>query len=89
MKEIEGKIDYSEINFVLLDLMALRFNKNKEKYPYGNSKKDIDVRELVWAAFRHIRKIIKPIEGDSETVEDHIAAIACNMSMIIDQKEIK
>ena len=51
MKEIEGKIDYSEINFMLLDLMALRFNKNKEKYPYGNSKREIDVRELVWAAF--------------------------------------
>ena len=89
MKEVEGKIDYSEINLELLDLMALRFNKNKDKYPYGNSKNEIEANQLIWAAFRHIRKILQPIEGDPEDIKDHLAAVGCNMSMALDQINLK
>jgi len=42
IKETDGKLDYSEINFKLLDLMAKRFMDNKVKYPKGNTKKVID-----------------------------------------------
>jgi len=88
-KEIEGKLDYSEINFNLLDLMAKRFMDNKVKYPKGNTLKEIDQDEILWAAFRHIRKMIKPIEADTETYKDHLAAVATNMSIILDQIERK
>lgn len=85
IKETENKVDYSEINFKLLDLMAKRFNDNKHKYPKGNTLKVINKDEILWAAFRHIRKMIQPIENDPETYEDHLAAVATNMSIILDQ----
>lgn len=88
-KETEGKLDYSEINLNLLDLMAKRFMDNKVKYPKGNTLKEIDQNDILWAAFRHIRKMIKPVEGDNETYEDHLAAVATNMSIILDQLERK
>ena len=84
-KETEGKLDYSEINFRLLDLMAKRFMDNKVKYPKGNSKKALDKNEILWAAFRHIRKMIQPIEDDPETYEEHLSAVLTNMSIILDQ----
>lgn len=89
IKETKDKLDYSEINLSILDLMAQRFMDNKHKYPKGNSKKPLDVKELEWAIFRHIRKIIKPIKNDNETYKDHLAAIANNVSMILDQLELK
>lgn len=88
-KETEGKLDYSEINLELLDLMAKRFNKNKDKYPPGNMKKPIPLDGLLWAIFRHTRKILQPIKGDPETTEDHLAAIGCNASMALDQLRLK
>lgn len=88
-KEIEGKLDYSEINLEILDLMAQRFSANKHKYPQGNMKKPIDKESLVWAAFRHIRKMLQPIEGDPETYREHLTAVLCNMSMLLDQENIK
>lgn len=84
-KETEGKLDYSEINFRLLDLMAKRFMDNKHKYAKGNTLKDVNKDDILWAAFRHIRKMIQPIENDPETYEDHLAAVATNMSIILDQ----
>jgi hypothetical protein len=89
IKEKDSKLDYSEINLRLIDLMAERMMSNKTKYPKGNTKKIIPIEDITWAAFRHIRKILQPIKGDSESLEDHIAAIACNMSMIIDQLDNK
>lgn len=89
VKETEGKLDYSEINFELLDLMAKRFMDNKVKYPKGNTLKEINKDDILWAAFRHIRKMIKPEKNDPETYEDHLAAIATNMSIILDQLERK
>lgn len=85
IKEQDGKIDYSEINLELLDLMAQRFTANKHKYPKNNMLKPIDKDSLAWAAFRHIRKMLQPIENDPETYEDHLTAVACNMSMLLDQ----
>lgn len=85
VKETEGKLDYSEINFEILDLMAKRFAENKHKYPKGNSKKPLDKQEILWASFRHIRKMLQPIENDPETYEEHLAAVATNMSIILDQ----
>ena len=85
IKENEGKIDYSEINLDILDLMASRFNANKHKYPKDNMKKQIDIKSLEWALFRHLKKMIQPIEGDKENYKDHISAILCNASMILDQ----
>lgn len=90
IKESNGKADYSEVNLNVLDLMAERFTANKHKYPKGNMLKPIDKEELLWAAFRHIKKMIKtPRGGDSETYIEHLAAVLCNMSMILDQIEIE
>ena len=88
IKEKEGKLDYSEINLTLLDMMAKRFMANKDKYPKGNSKRSIDYKELAWASFRHIRKVLQPIKDDKESLEDHLSAIGCNISMIVDQLEL-
>jgi len=86
-KETEGKVDYSEINLEILDLMAERFTANKHKYPKGNMKKPIDIKSLEWALFRHVKKMIQPIETDEETYKDHLSAVLCNCSMILDQLE--
>jgi len=88
-KETENKVDYSEINLDILDLMAKRMNANKHKYPEGNSKRELNVKDLEWALFRHLKKMIKPIEGDVESYEDHLSAILCNASMILDQLQRK
>lgn len=88
-KEEQYKIDYSEINFDILDLMAERFSANKFKYPKGNSKLPIDIEKLEWALFRHWKKMIFKIENDVETYQDHLAAIMCNCSMILDQLKLK
>jgi hypothetical protein len=85
VKETNGKVDYSEINLGILDLMAERFTANKHKYPKGNMKKPIDVKSLEWALFRHVKKMIQPIEEDEETYKDHLSAVLCNASMILDQ----
>ena len=85
IKESNGKVDYSEINLEILDLMAERFTANKHKYPKGNMKKTIDIKSLEWALFRHVKKMIQPIETDEETYKDHLSAVLCNASMILDQ----
>ena len=85
IKESNGKTDYSEIHLEILDLMAERFTANKHKYPRGNMKKPIDIKSLEWALFRHVKKMIQPIETDEETYKDHLSAVLCNASMILDQ----
>jgi hypothetical protein len=89
VKETEGKADYSEINLNILDLMSERMQKNKYKYPLGNSKKPIDLKSLEWALFRHVKKMVQPIENDPESYTEHLAAILCNSSIILDQLELK
>jgi hypothetical protein len=89
IKENNGKTDYSEIDFDIIDLMAERFNKNKHKYPKGNMLKPIDEKELLMAMFRHWRKMFQPIDNDEETFEEHLAAILCNAQMIYQQRKLK
>lgn len=89
IKESNGKTDYSEINLEILDLMAERFTANKHKYPKGNMKKPIDIKSLEWALFRHVKKMIQPIETDEETYRDHLSAVLCNCSMLYDQLKVK
>lgn len=89
IKESIGKIDYSEINLEIIDLMAERFTANKHKYPRNNMKKPLNKTSLVWAAFRHIRKMLQPIKNDPETFKEHLVAVLCNMSMILDQENLK
>lgn len=90
VKESVNKTDYSEINLNVLDIMADRFTANKHKYPKGNMLKPLDKEDLLWAAFRHIKKMLKtPRGGDKETYIEHLAAVLCNMSMILDQLEIE
>lgn len=89
IKESNGKTDYSEINLEILDLMAERFTANKHKYPKGNMKKPIDIKSLEWALFRHVKKMIQPIETDEESYKDHLSAVLCNASMILDQLKVK
>lgn len=88
IKESCGKIDYSEINFEILDLMAARFEANKHKYPKGNMLKPIEISKLLWPVFRHWKKMMFPLDDDTETFEDHLAAIMCNCSMILDQLKL-
>ena len=48
-------------------------------------KKPIDIKSLEWALFRHVKKMIQPIETDEESYKDHLSAVLCNASMILDQ----
>ncbi len=89
IKETLGKTDYSEINLEILDLMAERFSANKHKYTKGNMKKPIDIKGLEWALFRHTKKMIQPDINDVETYRQHLAAILCNASMILDQLNLQ
>ena len=41
-------------------------------------KKPIDIKSLEWALFRHVKKMIQPIETDEETYKDHLSAVLCN-----------
>ena len=89
IKEEDGKTDYSEINLYILDIMAQRMAENKHKYPKGNSKNPIKINKLEWAMFRHVKKIVQPLDDDKESYMDHLAAIACNVSMILDQLNLE
>jgi len=88
-KETEGKSDYSEINLGILDLMAERFQANKGKYEHGNSKKPLDKQQILWALFRHVKKMVQPIEDDEESFKEHLAATLTNCSIILDQLELE
>ena len=87
-KENKDKTDYSEIDWDIIDLMAKRFNDNKHKYPPGNMLKPIDKKELLFASFRHLRKMIQPIDNDEETFQEHLTAVLCNMQMIYQQDKL-
>jgi len=89
IKESDGKTDYSEINFEILDLMAARFTANKHKYPKGNMLKPIDLDSLLWPIFRHWKKMKFPLKDDPETFRDHLSAIMCNCSMLLDQLNLR
>ncbi len=80
-KESEGKIDYSEIYWEFISAMSKRMDVNKSKYEKHNYRKPLDKDQLLQAALRHLIKVIEPQDHDSETAEEHVASIACNMMM--------
>lgn len=92
LKDSEGKISYQEIDPAFVAMIAKRMSKNKNsengKYPVGNWKNNIDILELISATERHLcdLKLIAekrfPIHNPNEDMNDHIAAIGCNMMMI-------
>lgn len=87
-KENDGKTDYSEIDFDILDLMANRFNSNKHKYPHGNMLKPLEEKQLLFALLRHLKKMIQPVDNDPETFEEHLASILCNAQMVYQQRKL-
>lgn len=87
-KENEGKVSYDEIDWDFVDEMSTRMDANT-KYPPLNYHKGMDVKELAKAVIRHARKILQPIEGDPETVEDHSLAIGSNAMMMFYQVKEK
>ena len=44
---------------------------------------------LEQALFRHVRKILQPMPGDPETIQDHLYAIGCNAMMITTQLQMQ
>lgn len=82
VKEVENKVSYSEIYWSFIEQMAIRMNENKEKYGKHNYRKPLDDKdELLYAAHRHLIKIIEPNKEDKESVEQHLAAVADNVMM--------
>lgn len=82
VKEEEGKVKYSELDWGYIDSMAERMTKNLDKYPSKNWQKDMDIVKLAESAMRHARKILQSIEGDQETLQEHATALGCNGMMI-------
>jgi len=81
LKESENKVDYGELDWEYIDAITIRMAKNT-KYPPENWKKPMDIKELAKSAIRHARKILQPVEGDTETHLEHAEALGCNGMMI-------
>jgi hypothetical protein len=81
-KETENKVDYGELDWDYIDLMAERMVKNLDKYPPKNWQKKMDIIELAKSAMRHARKIMQEIDNDEETLQQHATALGCNGMMI-------
>ncbi len=82
VKETEGKVDYSEIDWDFIELQAKRMNKNKNKYPAGNFKKKMNVEELKQSLLRHVLEVLKGKYEDDGDELGHLSAIALNAQMI-------
>jgi hypothetical protein len=82
IKESDGKIDYSEIDWEFITRMAIRMNKNKAKYGKHNWKLPINLEEIEQALLRHVIAILNPIPNDPETRQEHLAAIGCNAQIL-------
>ena len=86
-KEVEGKVSYSEIYWEFVEAMAIRMNENKVKYGQHNYRKPLnDKRPLLDSALRHLLKVIEPKKGDTETKEQHLAAVSCTLMMCLYQE---
>ena len=80
IKETTNKLTY-DIDFDFIQRMAGRMQRNKDKYPIGNWKKNIDIEELKQALFRHTMEIMQG-NYDDEQYYGHLVAVACNAFMI-------
>lgn len=85
IKETEDKLIY-DIDFRYITAMAKRMQINRNKYPVGNWKKDIDIESLKQALFRHCIEIMKGNYSDEQKY-GHLVAMGCNAFMIIQQLE--
>lgn len=81
-KETENKVDYREIDWSFIELLARRMNKNKEKYEPFNYHKPMDVELLKQSLLRHTIEVMKGNYEDAEQEYGHLAAIALNAQMI-------
>ena len=88
VKESTNKLIY-DIDFGYITLMAERMQLNRDKYPVGNWKSDIDIEELKQALFRHTMEIMKGSYDCDEQTCGHLVAIGCNAFMIIEQLKNK
>lgn len=83
-KETKEKLVY-DVDFDYITAMATRMQLNRDKYPVGNWKKDINVEDLKQALFRHVMNVMKG-DYDCEQQEfGHLVALGCNAFMIIEQ----
>lgn len=89
VKEIEGKVNYEELDWDYIDGMANRMSKNLDKYPPKNWQKNMNIKKLAESAIRHARKILQEIDKDEETAQEHAYALGCNGMMINYQLKVK
>lgn len=82
-KETKGKLIY-DIDFDYITGMAERMHLNRDKYPVGNWKKELDVEGLKQALFRHVIAIMQDEYSDEQKF-GHLYAVGCNAFMIIEQ----
>lgn len=82
-KESKNKLIY-DIDFDYITGMAERMQLNRDKYPVGNWKKELDVEGLKQALFRHVIEIMKGNYSDDQ-INGHLYAVGCNAFMIIEQ----
>ena len=81
-KETENKISYEEIDWDYIKQMALRMNQNKVKYGKGNWQLPLPLETIEQALLRHVLAILNPDLLDSETRQQHLAAIGCNAMIL-------
>ena len=86
-KETSNKLIY-DIDFDYITGMAERMQLNRDKYPVGNWKKDIDIETLKQALFRHVIEIMKGNYSDEQKC-GHLYAVGCNAFMILAQLKLQ
>lgn len=84
IKETNNKLIY-DIDFDYITAMAQRMQMNRDRYPVGNWKKDINVEDLRQALFRHTMEVMKGNYDCDEQEYGHLVALGCNAFMIIEQ----
>ena len=87
IKEDIDKLEY-ELDWEFIEKMAVRMQKNKDKYPKFNWKNKIEINKLYEALTRHFISLQKGEKDDEEVNYGHIIAIACNAMMIYYQEKI-
>jgi hypothetical protein len=83
IKQTDKKLVY-DLDFEYIQMMAERMQLNRDKYPVGNWKKNIDLESLKQAMFRHMMEVMKG-EYHDEQKFGHLIAMGCNAFMMIEQ----
>jgi hypothetical protein len=74
----EGKPKWSLVHFGSLLGMVRVLMFGARKYAPDNWKKEMDMKELLESAMRHLTAAIDGEELDAETGETHISHMMCN-----------